>query len=114
MFDPLNDTVHMKVVTTFARKQAAVVSWVFAGRTSTIKMYLADPADVVVGYVPSPCSYCIPRFDLDLHLRAVTSLIVVSIPCRYMLSMVAHDGQMNDLQTLWIKMFTFSVALQAT
>lgn len=34
--------------------QAAVVSWVFAGRTGPVKMDLADTTHVVVRDIPSP------------------------------------------------------------
>jgi hypothetical protein len=51
-----------------ARTQDAIISGVFASRTCTIKVDLADTADVVVGDIPSPSSYRIPFPDLDLHL----------------------------------------------
>lgn len=69
LLDPLHNAMHMKVVSAFAREQAAIISRVFARRTCTIEMHLADTADVVVGNVPSPGRYCIPLLDLDFHLE---------------------------------------------
>lgn len=113
---PLPDLVahHMKVVTAFARDcdqgvsnlsqisqhnkhtQATVISWVFAGRTCAIEMYLAYAADVVVGYVPSPCSHRIPRLDLDLHSRTTTP----GSSCANSLQMDLVNGCTLEKQTL--------------
>lgn len=40
-------------------------------------MYLADAADIVVGDVPAPGSYRVPRLDSDLHLEPTKSLNAV-------------------------------------
>lgn len=52
----------------FAGEQTAIISWIFTSWTGAVEVYLTDSADVVVGYVPSPCCYRIPLLDLDLHL----------------------------------------------
>jgi hypothetical protein len=51
--------------------QTTIIPWIFACRTSAIEMYLTDTAYIVVWDIPTPCSYCIPLADLDLHCGAV-------------------------------------------
>jgi hypothetical protein len=65
-----------------ALTQDAIISGVFACWTCTIEVDLADAADVVVGNIPSPCSYGIPFPDLDLHLDC-TSINSVYTQLRY-------------------------------
>lgn len=49
--------------------QAAVIAWVFACRACAVEMNLTDTADIIVGDVPSPCSYRVPLPDCDLHVN---------------------------------------------
>jgi hypothetical protein len=60
--------------------QAAVIAWVFACRACAIEMNLTDTADIIVGDVPSPCSYRMPLPDCDLHVdigRDIKTLIAL-------------------------------------
>jgi hypothetical protein len=50
-----------------AHTQAAIITWVFARRTCTIEMHLANTTDIVVWDVPSPCRDRVPLADFDLH-----------------------------------------------
>jgi hypothetical protein len=70
--------------------QAAVISRIFACRTSAIKIYLTDATDVVVGDVPSPCSHSIPSLELDLHSACAVGS-GEAILCLYVSSVVVHN-----------------------
>ena len=47
--------------------QSAIITGIFACRTGTIELDSTYTANIVLGLVPSPGSYCIPLFDGDLH-----------------------------------------------
>jgi len=59
--------MHVKVMPTLPRKQAAVISRIFARRTGAVKVHLADAADVVLGDIPTPGGHRVPSSDLNLH-----------------------------------------------
>jgi hypothetical protein len=54
--------------------QAAVISRISTGRTRSVKMHLADTADIILVNIPSPGGHSVPL--LDGHLHRVQSLRV--------------------------------------
>lgn len=64
---PLHNTMHVEVMATFPRQEAAVVAGIFAGGTGAIKVNLADTTDIVFRKIPPPSGNGIPILDLDFH-----------------------------------------------
>ncbi|KAM3078245.1 hypothetical protein ACMFMF_004651 [Clarireedia jacksonii] len=57
-----------------ALTQAAIITGILASRTSPIKVYLTNTADIIVRNIPPPCRDGIPSSNLYLHHKITIKL----------------------------------------
>lgn len=74
--DPLQETMHMEDMATFAPYEWTIITWYLTRRAATFVWHATYTADITftvslvvirVSGVPSPLRNGVPRLDFDLH-----------------------------------------------